>query len=183
MGGIYWEEYRQIICVPISKCSQHSHFPKIWRVSAMVRKLFVVIFATLIFSSPLMAIEPPEGATIPFEGINQAYTPAEFNEVLEAYGLMFSKDAASNVPDSYAKVDGDTVTFGDRSMAYSATEYNAILSAYGLTLTAEDVSSKLGAESSYATVKDGQVVFNKTGSWVAKPDEVKKVLSAYSKAM
>ena len=149
----------------------------------MKKQLLAVLFATLLISSPLMAIEPPEGATIPLMGVNQAYTPAELNEVLEAYGLTFSKDAASTVPDSYAKVEGDTVTFGKRSMAYSATEYNAILSAYGLTLTAEDASSKLGPESSYATVKDGQVVFNTTGSWVARPEEVKKVLSAYSKAM
>ena len=96
---------------------------------------------------------------------------------------MFSKDAASTVPDSYVKVEGDTLTFGDHSMAYTASEYNAILVAYGLTLTADDVSSKLAEENSYATVKDGQVVFNDTGSWAGKPDEWKKILSAYSKAM
>lgn len=149
----------------------------------MIKQLLAVIFATLIISSPLMAIEPPEGATIPYIGVNQAYTGAQLNEVLEAYGLMFSKDAASNVPDSYVKIEGDTLTFGDHSMAYKPSEYHAILSAYGLTLAAEDVTSKLGAENNFATVKDGQLVFNDLRSWVAKPDEWKKLLSAYSKAM
>jgi hypothetical protein len=130
-----------------------------------------------------MAIEPPDGAMIPYQGVNQAYTAAQFNEVLEAYGLMFSKDAASSVPDSYVKVEGDTLTFGDRSMAYMGSEYNAILAAYGLTLTADDVSSKLGGFDSFAMVKDGQVVFNDTGSWTFKPDEWKIILGAYSKAM
>ena len=122
----------------------------------MKKQFVAVLGAVLIFFSPLMAIEPPEGATIPYEGVNQAYTAAQFNEVLEAYGLMFSKDAASTVPDSYVKVEGDSLTFGDHSMAYSASEYNAILAAYGLTLTAEDAGSKLAADNSYATVKDGQ---------------------------
>ncbi len=149
----------------------------------MKKQLLTSILATLLFASPLMAIEPPAGATVPYEGINQAYTAVQFNEVLEAYGLMFNKDAASTVPDSYVKVSGDMVTFGDHSMVYTATEYNAILAAYGLTLTPEDCSSKLPADNSYATVKDGQVVFNTTGSWAGKPEEWKKVLGAYSKAM
>lgn len=149
----------------------------------MMKQISAVLFATLIASTPLMAIEPPEGAMVPYEGINRAYTAIEFNEVLEAYGLMFSKDAAASVPDFYVDVEGDTVKFGDDGMSYKASEYDAILRAYGLTLKAEDVKAKLGEDNSYATVEDGKVVFNDTGSWVFKPEMMKKILSAYSKAM
>ena len=149
----------------------------------MLKRLVAALFITLMMSLPAMAIEPPAGATIPYEGKNAAYTAAEFNEVLEAYGLMLSSEAAKTVPSSFAKVEGDTIMFGDHSMAYRSSEYHSILSAYGLTLTPEDVSAKLGSLDSYATVKDGKVVFSDRGNLAYRPDEIKMILGAYSKSM
>jgi len=148
----------------------------------MLKKLLVALFITFIVSLPVMAIEPPEGVTIPFEGINQAYTATQFNDVLEAYGLMLSPEAAKNVPSSFAKVDEDTVKFGDKSMAYTAGDYHSILTAYGLALTPDNVSSKLGSINAYASVKDDKVVFSDKPI-TYKPSDWEIILSAYSKAM
>ena len=141
----------------------------------MLKKMIAALFITFIMSFPVMAIEPPEGVAIPYEGVNQAYTASQFNEVLEAFGLMLSAESAKNVPSSYAKVEGDTIKFGDSSMAY--------LAAYVLALTPDDVSSKLGSIDSYATVKDGKVVFSDRGNLTYNPSEWKAILGAYSKAM
>lgn len=147
----------------------------------MLKKLLATLFITFIMSSPVMAIEPPEGATIPFEGINQAYTATQFNDVLVAYGLMLSPEAAKHVASSYAIVDGDAVKFKDKSMAYVAGDYHTILTAYGLTLSAENVSAKLGSIKAYAHVKDGKVVFS-TKPIAYNPSEWKTILGAYSVA-
>ena len=149
----------------------------------MVKKIVAVFFLTFVMSFPVMAIEPPEGATIPYQGGNQAYTAVMLNEVLEAYGLKLSSEAAQSVPDSFAKVEGDTITFGDSSMAYLTSNYHAILTAYGLTLTPDNVTSKLGKMDSYATVKDDKVVFSDRGNLTYNPSEWKMILGAYSKAM
>jgi len=150
----------------------------------MLKKLIAAFFITSIMSFPVMAIEPPEGVAIPYEGENMAYTPSQFNEVLEAFGLMLSAEAAKNVPSSFAKVEGDTVKFTDNSMAYLSSDYHSILTAYGLALTPDDASSKLlGPMDSYATVKDGKVVFSDRGNLTFNPSEWKVILGAYSKAM
>jgi len=149
----------------------------------MLKKLIAALFITFIMSFPAMAIEPPEGVAIPYEGENMAYTPSQFNEVLEAFGLMLSAEAAKNVPSSFAKVEGDAVKFTDNSMAYLSSDYHSILTAYGLALTPEDVSSKLGSIDSYATVKDDKVVFSDRGNLTFNPSEWKVILGAYSKAM
>ncbi|MGI9537675.1 MAG: hypothetical protein ACR2PB_11450 [Desulfocapsaceae bacterium] len=150
----------------------------------MVKKILAVLFLTFVLSFPAMAIEPPEGATIPYEGENTAYTAIMFNEVLEAYGLKFSTEAAQGVPSSFAKVEGDNVTFSDSSMAYLSSDYNAILTAYGLTLMPDKVTSELGKLlDSYATVKDDKVVFSDRVNVAYNPSEWKTILGAYSKAM
>ena len=147
----------------------------------MLKKLLAAFFITFIMSSPVMAIEPPEGVTVPFEGINQAYTAAQFNEVLKAYGLMLSPEAAKHVPSSFAIVEGDAVKFKDKSMAYVAGDYHTILTAYGLTLSPENVSAKLGSIKAYAHVKDGSVVFS-TKPIAYNPPEWKTILRAYDVA-
>jgi hypothetical protein len=149
----------------------------------MLKKIFAVLFVTFVMSLPVMAIEPPEGVAIPYEGGNEAYTASMLNEILEAYGLKFSSEAVQSVPDSFAKVEGDTVTFGDNSMAYLSSNYHAILAAYGLTLTPDNVTSKLGKMDSYATVKDDKVFFSDKGNLTYNPSEWKMILGAYSKAM
>ena len=147
----------------------------------MLKQFFAALFVSIVLSLPVLAIEAPEGVTIPFDGINQAYTATQFNDVLVAYGLMLSPEAAKHVPSSFAIVDGDAVKFKDKSMAYVAGDYHTILTAYGLSLSAENVSSKLGSITAYAHVKDGKVVFS-TKPIAYTPSEWKTILSAYSVA-
>ena len=147
----------------------------------MLRKILVTLFITLMVSSPAMAIEPPEGVTIPFEGKNEAYTATQFNDVLVAYGLMLTPEAAKHVPSSFAIVEGDAIKFKSKSMAYVAGDYHTILTAYGLTLSPENVSAKLGMIKAYAHVKDGTIVFS-TKPIAYNPPEWKTILSAYSVA-
>ena len=68
-------------------------------------------------------------------------------------------------------------------MAYLSSDYHSILAAYGLALTPDDVSSKLGSMDSYATVRDGKVVFSDRGNLTYNSSEWKVILGAYSKAM
>ena len=147
----------------------------------MLKQFFAALFVSIVLSLPVLAIEAPEGVTIPFDGINQAYTATQFNDVLVAYGLMLSPEAAKHVPSSFAIVDGDAVKFKDKSMAYVAGDYHTILTAYGLSLSVENVSSRLGSITAYAHVKDGKVVFS-TKPIAYNPSEWKTILSAYSVA-
>ena len=65
----------------------------------MLKKTIMTLFITFMMSLPAMAIEPPAGATIPWVGNNALYTSAEFNDVLEAYGLKLSAESAKMVPE------------------------------------------------------------------------------------
>lgn len=149
----------------------------------MLKKVFAALFITFIMNLPVMAIEPPEGVTIPYKEINQAYTPFEFNEVLEAFALMLSPETAQTVPPSFATVNGDTITFSNLSMTYLPSTYHSILTAYGLTLTPEGVSSKQGSMNYYAKLIDGSVVFTDNAFYAYKPPEWEIILGAYSKVM
>lgn len=149
----------------------------------MLRKMICALSVTFILSLPAMAIEPPEGVTIPYIKINQAYTASQFNEVLEAFGLMFSPEASTTVPMSFAKVDGDNITYGSLSMTYLPSTYHSILTAYGLELTPDGVKSKMGSIDYYAKVKDGSVVFTDNAYYAYNPPEWELILGAYSKAM
>ncbi len=60
----------------------------------MLKQFFAALFVSIVLSLPALAIEAPEGVTIPFEGINQAYTATQFNDVLVAYVLdAFSRSS------------------------------------------------------------------------------------------
>ena len=147
-----------------------------------MNKLIFAMCLTLFTVMPAMAIEPPEGATLPYEGTNRAYTGMQFNEVLEAYGLKLSVQAAKSLPPCFARVIGDIIDFrfGD-SMVCSPEQYHAILAAYGLELTPEDVSSKLLKMDTYATVREGNVIFSDEKMFMWSSDwEI--ILGAYSKA-
>jgi len=149
----------------------------------MLKQIIAALFVSIVLSIPAIAIEPPAGAKIPYEGKNVAYTSAMFNEVLEAYGLNLTAEAAKNVPSNYAKVDGDKVIFTDKPFAFRPDEYHSILSAYGLTLTPEEVSAKLaGTPIPYATVEGDKVVLGKKSA-AFTPEEWQTILSAYSLAM
>ena len=147
-----------------------------------MKNLIEALSITLIMSLPVMAIEPPVGVTIPYEGTNQVYSGTHFNEVLQAYGLKLSVEAAKSLPPCFARVIGDNIDFrfGD-SMVCSPRQYHAILVAYGLELTPDDVSSKLGMMDTYAAVKDDKVVFSdeKVFFWSS---DWKIILGAYRKA-
>ncbi len=147
----------------------------------MIKKTLLLIFVSILMSLPAMAIEPPEGATIPWGRQNNAYTSTTFNDVLVAYGLNLAADSANKTPASYAKASADKVMFNDRAIAYSPQDYHAILTAYGLLLNPEDVRAKLGSVS-YASAKSDKVTFDQH-SFAYNADEWKTILSAYSLPM
>ncbi len=138
---------------------------------------------SLVNTSYLLAIEPPEGVMIPYEGDEIAYNGDQFQEVLEAYGLVLTVEAAKDLPPCFGIVKENTTEFGRNatSLQCSPREYHAILSAYGLKLTPDDVSSKLSNMDTYATVQDGKVVFSDEKAFLWSSDW-KTILGAYSKA-
>ncbi len=90
-----------------------------------MKKLIAALSIMLVMTLPVMAIEPSEGVMVPYEGTSQAYTSTQFNEVLEAYGLMLSLEAAKSVPPCLAKVEGDSITFRyGESIVCSPREYH-----------------------------------------------------------
>ena len=147
----------------------------------MIKKTVLLIFITIFMSLPAMAIEPPEGATIPWGKENHAYTSSTFNDVLVAYGLNLSTESANKTPASYAKASADKVMFNNRAIAYSPEDYHSILTAYGLLLNPEDVRAKLGSVS-YASAKTDKVRFGQNAMAYNK-GEWKTILSAYSMPM
>lgn len=147
----------------------------------MIRKTLLLLFITVFMSLPAVAIEPPDGAKIPWGNQNNAYTSSTFNDVLVAYGLNLSTESANKTPASYAKTSADKVMFNDRAIAYSPEDYHSILTAYGLLLSPEDVRAKLGSVS-YASAKTDKVSFGQSAIAYNK-DEWKTILSAYSLPM
>lgn len=147
----------------------------------MIRKTLLLLLLTGFISFPAVAIEPPEGATIPWGKENNAYTSRMFNAVLEAYGLSLSADAAGSTPSTYARVADDKVRFNDTAYAYRPAVYHAILTAYGLELNPAEVSAKLGSVT-YASVRNDKVVFAGQ-NWAYRAEELKTILSAYTMPM
>ena len=147
----------------------------------MIRKTLLLVFIASLMSFPAMAIEPPEGATIPWGPQNTAYTSRMFNGVLEAYGLNLATDSANTTPASYARASDDKVMFNDRAIAYSPADYHSILTAYGLQLSPEAVSAKLGSVS-YASVRNDKIVFGQS-AFAYNAGEWKTILSAYNLPM
>lgn len=142
-----------------------------------------LLFIGLIITLPALAIEPPKGVSIPYEGKDIAYNGDQFTEVLEAYGLNLTIETAKNLPPCFGKVKDNTTEFGRNatSLQCSPSEYHSILTAFGLKLTPDDVISKLSKMDAYATVKDGKVVFNEDKVFLWSSDWG-IILDAYSKA-
>jgi OOP family OmpA-OmpF porin len=147
----------------------------------MLKKVLVALLGVMVFSLPAMAIEPPAGAVIPWGNQNTAYTSAEFNNILEAYGLMLSPGSLDGVPPAYARAAGNNVGFNDTATAFRPSVYHAILTAYGLELSPEQVSAKFGLLN-YASVKNGEIVFGDT-STAYNQSEWMTILSAYNMPM
>ena len=147
----------------------------------MIRKTLLFLCLVGLMSAPALAIEPPEGATIPWGSNNTAYTAEEFNAVLEAYGLSLAPGAGNTAPSTYAKSAGDKVVFGKTAYAYRPATYHAIFTSYGLELSPEEVTAKLGMVR-YASVKNGTVVFADS-QYAYNRSELKTILSAYNLPM
>ncbi len=143
----------------------------------MIRKTLLFLCLVGLMSTPAAAIEPPEGASIPWGSNNTAYTAVEFNAVLEAYGLSLAPESVKTTPSTYAKTAGDKVMFGNTAFAYRPATYHAIITSYGLELSQDDVTAKLG-KVRYASVKNGTVVFADS-QYAYNSDEWKTILSAY----
>ncbi len=147
----------------------------------MIRKTILFLCLVGLMSAPALAIEPPEGATIPWGSNNTAYTAEEFNAVLEAYGLGLAPGAGNTAPSTYAKSAGDKVVFGKTAYAYRPATYHAIFTSYGLELNPDEVTAKLG-KVRYASVKNGTVVFA-VSQYAYNSEELKTILSAYNLPM
>ena len=147
----------------------------------MIRKVILLFLMSALMSMPALAIEPPEGATIPWGKENHAYTSRTFNDVLVAYGLSLAAESASQTPASYAKTSDDKVIFNDSAIAYSPEDYHAILTAYGLLLSPEEVRAKLGSVS-YASAKSDKIVFGQS-AFAYNAEEWQTILSAYNLPM
>jgi outer membrane protein OmpA-like peptidoglycan-associated protein len=147
----------------------------------MLRKTLLFLCLVGLMSAPAMAIEPPDGASIPWGSNNTAYTAWEFNDVLEAYGLSLAPESVKTTPASYAKMTGDKVMFGKTAIAYRPAIYHSIFTSYGLELSPEEVTAKLGYVP-YASVKDGTIVFA-SQQYAYNAAELKTILSAYNLPM
>lgn len=93
-----------------------------------MKTLVTTLFITHVMTLPVMAIEPPEGVTIPYEEKDIAYNGDQFNEILEAYSLILTIEAAKNLPPCFGKVKNNTTEFGRNttSLQCSPSEYNSI---------------------------------------------------------
>lgn len=147
----------------------------------MMKKLLFALVALVVMSLPAMAIQPPDGAKVPWGSNNTTYTAEEFNAVLEAYDLMLPADAVMGVPTPYAMASGDKVKFTKIAIAYSPADYDKILTAYGLVLKPENVTPKI-SQIGYASVKDNKVSFGKISTDYNKVEWI-EILGGYSKVM
>lgn len=145
-----------------------------------MRKLIATLFFSLVITFPVMAIEPPKGVVVPYTDKEISYTGVQFNEVLEAYGLVLSPESEQSMPSCFATVFPDRIEFGHDSMRCSPKEFHFILTAYGLMLTPDDVGSRLSEMGTYATVQDGKVVFSDETAFLWS-SEWKTILGAYRK--
>ena len=150
-----------------------------------MKTIFATLCTIIFIALPLgaIAIEPPDGVTIPYEGKEMSYDGDQFTEVLEAYGLSLTVESAKNLPPCFGVVKENTTEFGRNATALTCSpkEYHSILTAFGLTLTPDDVISKLGKMDSYATVQNGEVVFGDEKAFIWSSDW-KIILGAYKKS-
>ena len=141
-----------------------------------MKKVLLGMCATLLMSSPALALELPASAatslpaifatdvdgSVVYKKLATAYLPSDINDILGAYNAPINPAAVSGIPVSYAKnMDGD-VAYGSKAMGYSPTEFNSILNAYNLSLSPEDVVEQDLAALNYAHVADGEVVLHDT---------------------
>jgi len=153
--------------------------------------VMVLCFAVaLAMSLPASAIElSPDAANIPdtyakvkdgqvvYDWKSKAYSPVTFNEILNAYGLELTPEAAVDLPINYAKVVDGKVVFDWKSMAFAPQDYHKIFTAYGLTLSPEDAAT-IPAYLNYCKVVDGNIVFD-WKSTAYSGEGLSQILAAY----
>ena len=106
-----------------------------------------------------------------------AYSPDEFDKILQGYGLTLTPEGAKKAPTTYAKVDKDKIVFGKDTAAYSPETLNQILEAYGATLPADAVKGGK-VPKTYATLEKDKIVFGKN-STAYSPHQLNPILAAY----
>jgi outer membrane protein OmpA-like peptidoglycan-associated protein len=82
------------------------------------------------------------GDSVSFKNNSMAFTPAQYHEILTAYGLEINPQIVEETMGwlNYATASGDSVSFGGTPTAYNADEWKVILYAYGLpTMAVEEV--------------------------------------------
>lgn len=74
------------------------------------------------------------GDSVSFKNNAMAFTPAQYHEILTAYGLEINPQMVQETMGwlNYATASGDSVSFGGTSTAYNANEWQVILAAYGV---------------------------------------------------
>ena len=141
-----------------------------------MKKVLLGMCATLLMSSPALALELPATAptnlpaifatdvdgTVMYKPLATAFLPSDINDILGAYGTQMDPNAVSTLPVGYASEEDGVVTFGSKAMGYSPTEFDAILQTYNLSLSPEDVIEQDLAGLNYAHVEDGEVVLHNT---------------------
>ncbi|WP_136795482.1 OmpA family protein [Desulfosediminicola ganghwensis] len=145
----------------------------------MLKKTLFVSLAALALSTPAMAIEMPEDATVTFENESTAYPSYKFNQIMEAYGIELMPEYAGMVPKTYAKVGDGEAVFNDDNIAYPPTYYHNIFTAYGLELLPENAREILEVPS-YARVVGDEVIFGDSVSIAYDGWAWQNILSAYT---
>ncbi|WP_419176813.1 OmpA family protein [Desulfosediminicola sp.] len=148
----------------------------------MWKKTMYMALTALMFGSSAMAIEIPENPAVNFNKESTAYSSNGFNQVLEAYGLSFMAELATEVPAGYAKVQGAELVFNDLGTAYSPKDYHEILTAYGLELTIENAGG-IVVRPYVQLVAEGRLEFEDNVSIAYAKQEWQNILSAYSLAI
>ena len=162
-----------------------------------MKKIIIMVMSfalALAVALPASAIElSPDAANIPsvyasvkdgqvvYKNSPTAFDSTTFNDILTAYGLELTPEAAANVPASYAKVVDGQVVFNEKSMAYTPEDYHKIFTAYGLVLSPEDATAIQGPIN-YAKVVDGEVVLGKTSTAYSALG-LSQILAAYKLPM
>ena len=143
----------------------------------MLKRTVFVSLAALALSSPALAVEIPADAGVAFAKESTAYPSTSFNKLLEAAGGALGAAAVADVPASYAMAADGAVAFNDLDTAYRPAQYHAILTAYGFMIDADKVAEM--NIPSYASVKDGEVMFQDGPEMAYDGDEWTRILAAY----
>lgn len=90
-----------------------------------------------------------------------AYRPAEWNTILQAYGLSLADSMVKDLPRGYATTTNGKIDFSEQATAFSPIQYDEIFRAYGLQLDAACIQKTIGDFGYALTVgSDGKVTLS-----------------------